>query len=133
MTSSQEFGIVPHGVGELASDMLGDAHLLARAVQRLDLQLQVTVQEECYAISLLACIVDYPMPSAAVVARCPPVHRVANVDHKGLLHHGHGDPGLGGRVPDLQASGAFLLQENGDASKVSVIADCRLVREAVEK
>lgn len=94
---------------------------------RLDFELQIAVQKEWCAVPMLVTKrLDDPVSGAAVVPGGPFVHRVAHVDDVGVFFDGHGDPGLGWGVEDFEAFGARLLEEDGDAAEVGVVADCRL-------
>lgn len=66
---------------------------------------------------------DDAVTRTAIVPRRVLLHQVANVDDEASLNHGDGNPVLGGRVPDLQAFGAGLLQKNGDGAEISVCGD----------
>ena len=67
---------------------------------------------------------DDAVARAAVVSARPFVHRVAHVDDVGVFDDWHGDPGVGGGVEDFETVGAGLLQEDGDAAEVGVVANC---------
>lgn len=110
VTSFECVAAVSHGVNESLSNVLTNHSLNTRAVESLDIQLQLAIQEERDAVAVLAATVDDPVSSAAVVSSSVLLHHVPNVDHVRALLHGHRDPGLGRGIPDLQTLSVRLLQ-----------------------
>lgn len=103
--------------------MLADDSLDTRSVESLDLELQLTIEEERDAVAVLSATVDDPVSGAAVVSTSVLLHHVSHVDHVRTFLDGNRDPGLGRGIPNLQTFSARLLQKDGDATKVSVVAN----------
>lgn len=61
-----------------------------------------------------------PVARAAAVTACVLLHQVADVDDEAVFDNGHGDPIGNGRVPDLEALGPGLLEEDGYGAEVCV-------------
>ncbi|KAI3391252.1 hypothetical protein diail_7670, partial [Diaporthe ilicicola] len=105
-------------------DVLPDNILIPRPAQTLDLELHVTVEEERHAVALLGTERNNSVSRAAVVTIRPQLHYVAHVDDECIFLDRDRNPRLSGRVPDLEALAVGLLQEDGDTTKIGVVANC---------
>lgn len=63
---------------------------------------------------------DNTVTGAAVVSPSVLLHQVTDVDDETALDYRYGDPVLSRRVPNLQALGSRLLQQDGDCTEVGV-------------
>ena len=64
------------------------------------------------------------MHGTTVKSPRPFLEEVADVEDECVGFGGHGDPGRGRRVPDLETAGGGLLEHEGDAAEVGVSAGC---------
>lgn len=63
---------------------------------------------------------DNTVTGAAVVSTSVLLHQVTDVDDETALDYRHGDPVLSRRVPNLQALGSRLLQQDGDGTEIGM-------------
>lgn len=102
--------------------MVPKIDLATRTIEHWGLKLHVSVKEERNTIPFLI-RGDHTVSSAAVVPVSVAVHKITNVDHKGVLLGRDRDPCLSGWIPDFEAFGTKLLQENGNAAKIGMRAN----------
>lgn len=102
--------------------MVPKIDLATRSIEHGGLELHVSVKEERNTITFLI-RGDHTVSGAAIVPVGVAVHKITNVDHKGVLLGRHRDPCLGGRIPDFEAYGTKLLEENGNAAEIGMRAN----------
>lgn len=102
--------------------MVPKIDLATRTIEHWGLELHVSVKEERNTITFLI-RGDHTVSSAAIVSVSVAVHKITNVDHKSVLLGRNRDPCLGGWIPDFEAFGTKLLQENSNAAKIGMRAN----------
>lgn len=103
--------------------MISDYCFNTRAIQGLRVQLQVPIEKECNAVTMLRFVGQHAMTSAAIVASCVFLHHVAHVDYKAIGDYWYRYPCFGGWVEYFETSCAWLLKQNRNATEVCMVGN----------
>lgn len=71
---------------------------------------------------MIRATVEHAVHRASVLALCPPIEKIADVDDEDVLFCWDGKPGARWWVEDLQAFLVGLLEEEGEAAEIGVCA-----------